>query len=206
MTKQEHRQNTKLQILNAGRDLVLKQGFNYTGISQILKRVGIPKGSFYHYFKSKEDFGLQLIELDRQEHENLEERFFEDSSLPHVNRLRALYRFKATEFKEQGFKGGCLAGNLAQEMASESPEFRKVLQENFERWRKVWLQCLQQAEQAGEISPLMPVEELVEFFLFALEGAILRAKVTQCMEPLDLFERLFFEVLLQSKVPPAKTS
>jgi len=57
------RKTTKLHILAVGRDLVANHGFSALGLSQLLKTAAVPKGSFYHYFESKEDFGCELLEL-----------------------------------------------------------------------------------------------------------------------------------------------
>ena len=48
-------------LIRVGRDLIVRQGFNATGLSDILTTAGVPKGSFYYYFESKEDFGLAII-------------------------------------------------------------------------------------------------------------------------------------------------
>ncbi len=51
----------RLHILETGSDLVLHKGFVGVGLQEILKNCGIPKGSFYHYFESKEAFGCELV-------------------------------------------------------------------------------------------------------------------------------------------------
>ncbi len=61
MTKVSARQDTRTQLLEAGTSVMLEKGYNATGIMEVLQLVGVPKGSFYHYFDSKEDFGLQII-------------------------------------------------------------------------------------------------------------------------------------------------
>ena len=54
--------DTKRKILEHGARLVHMKGFNHTGIQEILEVAGVPKGSFYFYFKSKEEFGLELVD------------------------------------------------------------------------------------------------------------------------------------------------
>ena len=55
--------NRKRQdLIHVGRDLIVRQGFNATGLSDILATAGVPKGSFYYYFESKDDFGLAIID------------------------------------------------------------------------------------------------------------------------------------------------
>jgi len=54
--------NTKSRLIEIGAEIIHLKGFNHTGIKEILEAAQVPKGSFYHYFESKEDFGLQVID------------------------------------------------------------------------------------------------------------------------------------------------
>ncbi|MCG9596063.1 TetR/AcrR family transcriptional regulator [Vibrio sp. Isolate25] len=58
----ERTHDTRQHILNVGYELVVNKGFTAMGLSELLKTADVPKGSFYHYFKSKEQFGEALIE------------------------------------------------------------------------------------------------------------------------------------------------
>ena len=57
------RQNTRQKILEVGAEIIHLKGYNHTGLQEILQAAGVPKGSFYNYFKNKEDFGLQVIDF-----------------------------------------------------------------------------------------------------------------------------------------------
>src|SRR5205823_4771169 len=97
----------------------------------------------------------------------------------------------------QQCRNGCLVGNLSQEMAALSEDFRLRLEEIFEGWVVRYAECLKQAQDAGEISPRLEVHDLAEFWLNSWQGAVLRAKTTRSTEPLRLFLRMVFGTILQ---------
>jgi TetR/AcrR family transcriptional repressor of nem operon len=67
------KEDTKLALIKAGRRIIVEKGYNHAGIQEVLQAVGVPKGSFYHFFSSKEEFGLAIIEYDSQMHDRIVE-------------------------------------------------------------------------------------------------------------------------------------
>jgi TetR/AcrR family transcriptional regulator, transcriptional repressor for nem operon len=84
MTKRD----TRSEIIRIGTDLISRQGFNATGIDAVLREAKIPKGSFYHYFKSKEDFGLAVIDHFAERYDQRLETFLNDEEVAPLNRIR----------------------------------------------------------------------------------------------------------------------
>ena len=99
---------TRETLLHAGMEVVTEKGFSAVGVDEILQRTGISRCSFYYYFKSKEGFGAELIDLYRdgilQELENC----LADESLPPLNRLRAFVGQRRRAIMESGYRCGCL--------------------------------------------------------------------------------------------------
>ena len=85
------RRETKAKILQQGAELVYRQGFNNTGIQEILESAGVPKGSFYFYFKSKEQFGLELIDYYMEFFRVMIGTHLRKSDSPPLERLRAFF-------------------------------------------------------------------------------------------------------------------
>src|SRR5574343_2091617 len=81
---------TRELLLRGGLEVLTEKGFAATGIDEVLKRVGVPKGSFYHYFDSKEAFGAVLIDRYASYFARKLERHFIDESMTPLDRLRAL--------------------------------------------------------------------------------------------------------------------
>ncbi|HWE35819.1 MAG TPA: TetR family transcriptional regulator C-terminal domain-containing protein [Isosphaeraceae bacterium] len=191
------RETTKTTLLEAGKKLFLEKGYNHAGIEAILQEAGVPKGSFYHFFESKEDFGLQVIDHFASAYEVEIERHLGDEALSPLDRLRDYYEVKCVRLQSQECRGGCLAGKLSQEMADQSEAFRDRLDTVFRRWVDRHAECLKQAQAAGELSPDIDPRELAEFWLSSWQGAVLRAKTIRSTAPLRTFLNVMFRSVLQ---------
>lgn len=191
------RDSTKTALLDAGGRIILERGFNHSGIETILHEAGVPKGSFYHYFTSKEDFGLQVLNrfATRVDHEL--DRFLSDRSVPPLERLRRLGEAFCERLASRECRHGCMVGNLSQEMADQSEVFRSRLLEIFRGWEERYARCLREAQEAGEIPSDLDVNELAEFWLNAWQGSLIRAKTARSISPLKTFLNLMFGTLLR---------
>lgn len=187
---------TRDLLLRAGLEVLTEKGFSATGIEEILGRVGVPKGSFYHYFESKEAFGLQLIDLYGEFFaKKLDRHFLNDTQSP-LSRLHAFIDDAKDGMARFEYRRGCLIGNLGQEMGALPESFRSRLKETFEDWQSRLCVCLTKAQQEGQLSPDVDVRQLAAFFWIGWEGAVLRAKLEKSVTPLDIFTRFFFAGLL----------
>src|SRR5436305_8625304 len=126
--------STRDVLLEAGRRLFLERGYNHAGIDAILRSAGVPKGSFYHYFPSKEGFGLEVLDRFAARHEADLDRYLMDTSLRPLERLRRLAEAISARLQPRECRNGCLVGNLSQEMADQSEAFRARLGAIFRRW------------------------------------------------------------------------
>jgi TetR/AcrR family transcriptional repressor of nem operon len=191
------KETTKNALLEAGRRVFLEKGYNNAGIDAILGEAGVPKGSFYYYFPSKEEFGLQVLNRFAARHEADLDRFLGDTGLRPVERLRRLVGATIERLESQQCRNGCLIGNLSQEMADQSEAFRVRLEVVFRGWSARYAACLKEAQDAGEIAAGLDVNELAEFLLASWQGAILRAKTMRSTAPLRTFLNLIFGFVLK---------
>lgn len=176
---------------------MVEKGYNHTGIQEILQTVGVPKGSFYHFFSSKEEFGLAIIDYDSQMHDRIVAQYLGDTNLSPLNRLKRYFAFKLEEFETLHYREGCLFGNLSQELADQNERFRLSLQQATERWRAQFAQCIAAAQAAGEISKQQQAQDLAEFCLNSWEGALLQMKVTKSDAPLKNYIQFMFGTILK---------
>ena len=188
----EHSLETRELLLRAGLEVLTEKGFSSTGIDEILKRVGVPKGSFYHYFDSKEAFGAALIERFARYFAYKLERHFGDSSKQPLARLWAFVEDARTGMARHEFRRGCLIGNLGQEMAALPESYRASLIAVFHDWESRLARCLEAAQHRGEIPASVDCEQAAAFFWIGWEGAVLRAKLERSAKPLDVFALGFF--------------
>jgi TetR/AcrR family transcriptional repressor of nem operon len=192
------KEQTKTLLLDTGKRIFLERGYNNSGIEAILQAADVPKGSFYHYFRSKEDFGLQVLDHFAQGASETLQGFLSDESLGPLERLRRYFETIITRLELQGCRRGCLVGNLSQEMADQSEAFRTRLEEIFEGWVDRVSECLRQAQTAGEVPGHLDVRELAEFWLNSWQGAVLRAKTMRSIAPLRTCLSMLFHDVLQT--------
>jgi TetR/AcrR family transcriptional repressor of nem operon len=189
------RGDTKRALVWCGTELLTERGFQVTGIDEVLKRVGVPKGSFYHFFANKHEFGEAVIQNYVDYYARKMARIFDDEATSPLSRLRAFVEDAKRGMLKYGYRRGCLIGNLGQELASLDDSFREQLEAVLLSWERRVEVCLGQAIEAGELAPGSNAAAISRFFWIGWEGAVLRAKLTRNAEPLDQFASMFFAML-----------
>jgi TetR/AcrR family transcriptional regulator, transcriptional repressor for nem operon len=188
--------STKNRILEAGAEIIHLKGFYHTGIQEILSAAEVPKGSFYNYFKSKEDFGLQLIDYFVEYYTHLSKDILEDSTIPPLDRIRRLLLWFVEFFKSKDYAYGCPIGNLAQEMGDLSPAFRTKLKMALGSIVDIYARLLAEAQREGTISDSLDVREAARFLVSSWHGALVHMKAVKGPEPLDNHIRFIFDRVL----------
>lgn len=183
---------TRTALLRAGVEVLTEKGFTATGIDEILRRVGVPKGSFYHYFGSKEAFGVEVIETYADYFARKLDHCLLDESFPALERIANFVADARTGMQRHGFRRGCVIGNLGQEMSALPEAYREQLAAVFADWESRLARCLETARAEGTISPAADCMGLATFFWIGWEGAVLRAKLELSARPLDIFSEAFF--------------
>ena len=186
------REKTRDLLLEAGKTAFLERGYNNSGIETILQAAGVPKGSFYYYFDSKEDFGLKVLDHFADWYEERMNQTLGDLTLSPIERFRRYFEEIIERFDSNQCRKGCLIGKLSQELADVNEVFRLKLEEIFRRWEARYAECFQSAEDSGEILPILPAHALAELWLNGWQGAILRAKSLRNSSPL----RTYLDVML----------
>jgi TetR/AcrR family transcriptional repressor of nem operon len=186
------RTDTRRALVWCGTELLTERGFQITGIDEVLKRVGVPKGSFYYFFKSKDDFGEAVIKNYADYYSRKMDRIFNDQTCPPMERLKAFVNNAKYGMSKFEFRRGCLIGNLGQDLASLDGKFRHILEAVLLSWEARVTACLQDAIDVGDIGSSNDAHALSRFFWIGWEGAILRSKLMRSLEPIDHFADLYF--------------
>ena len=177
--------DTKALLLAIGYKLIAQKGFTAVGIKQILDTAGVPKGSFYHYFASKEAFGEAIIEHYFANYK----RRLESSSAGDISAQQKIYNYFQNWYDTQQNgcdHGKCLVVKLSAEVADISETMRKALYAGYQQTVN-WI-----AEQikAGWADRSIPhpdniaAESMAKRWYFAWLGASLIAKISQTDTPL----------------------
>lgn len=190
------KEDTRLAIIREGARLIHSKGYNNTGLSDILRSAGIPKGSFYFYFKSKDDFGLAVIDYYWAFIEGMAKSYLEGSGTP-LERFERFIDAYENIFEKMNLSCGCPIGNLMQEMSDLSEDFRKKVGSVYSRMKDAIGKCLEEAKDKGEVPAGFDPAEAAQFILNSWEGAIMHMKLAKSIEPLKVFKRMVFERILK---------
>jgi TetR/AcrR family transcriptional regulator, transcriptional repressor for nem operon len=182
---------TRELLCRAGVAALTEKGFTATGIEEVLSAVGIPKGSFYHFFASKQAFGAELITLYADYFGRKLDHFLLDEAVSPLARINAFCQDAEAGMARFDFRRGCLVGNLGQEMNALPEDFRAQLSAVLDDWAARLARCLQAAQAAGELPPGLDTARWATYFWMGWEGAVLRAKLARSGQPLRLFAELF---------------
>ncbi|AZN32706.1 TetR/AcrR family transcriptional regulator [Pseudoalteromonas sp. Xi13] len=188
--------DTKAHLIRVGLETLTEFGFSATGLDTILKKAGVPKGSFYHYFKSKEAFGIALVNAYDDYFITKLKKYLTDSTTPPLERLIHFTQSAIMGMQKYQYKRGCLVGNLNQELNHLSDEFKIRLLQSYVAWQQQVEQCLNEAQQQGTIAKTVDTQLMSEYFWIGWEGAVMRAKLTQSSKPLTLYTEMFLRALL----------
>jgi TetR/AcrR family transcriptional repressor of nem operon len=194
------RASTRAALLEAGVQIILEKGYHHTGIQEVLQAAGVPKGSFYYYFKSKADFGLAVIAHFATAYTARLEQYLGDTTHRPLTRLRRHLEHTLARFESRGCRGGCLIGNLSQELADQSDVFCAPLEAVLHSWRERYASLFREAQAQGELGSELDPQQVADFYLNSFEGALLRAKVSKSPEPLRLFMGCMFDGVLRQRV------
>ncbi|WP_225726645.1 MULTISPECIES: TetR family transcriptional regulator C-terminal domain-containing protein [unclassified Nocardia] len=182
MARPRRSDDTRQLLVEEGAAGFLANGYHGTGIKQVLDKVGVPKGSFYNYFDSKETFGQAVIEYHSDcVQRNLAAAF--GSAPDPLTGLRAFFGRLMDEFVESDYTGGCLIANLGGELEG-SDVLRESLSAAWTRWRDGIAGALRDAQGRGMIRDDIDAAELADLLLHSWEGAVIRMKVDRTLDPL----------------------
>jgi TetR/AcrR family transcriptional repressor of nem operon len=175
-------------ILGSGAELMLRKGYHGTGIQQIVDAAGVPKGSFYNYFRSKEDFALAAMEHASRDHiTGFEAALQKDSPSPRMRIIEGYTAMTKAFDEARNYTTGCFVGNLCQELADTNTAVAEKAEHLFRIYTTALARCIRDAQAAGEVTRDADPDRLAEAIFNSWEGAILRMKSCRSIRPLNAF-------------------
>ena len=188
------RPSAREEIVQAGLKCLVEKGFNAVGVQDITDTAGVPKGSFYNHFVSKEALGVEIVE--RYGANQTRREILTDPSVPPLQRLRRHFDRISALFAESHFKRNCILGGFSAELANQSETIRESLRKLYGQWTKDIEATIAEAHAKGEIANKTKASDLAAFLLDSYEGALLRARVERSRKPFDRFMKFAFGQLL----------
>jgi TetR/AcrR family transcriptional repressor of nem operon len=182
---------TRAELIQKGMEIFTEQGFASTGIESVLREAGVPKGSFYRYFSSKEEFGLAVIDAYALHYNEKLGRLFGDETVAPLERFRHFLDEARRGMRKHAYRRGCLIGNLGQEFGCAHEMFAARLFAVLKDWQRIVATSLQEAQMRGELAGSAEPKRLAELFWIGWEGAVMRARLEKSCRPLELFMEFF---------------
>ena len=186
------------KIIEAALDRFHALGFSACGVQEIVDQAGIPKGSFYNYFKSKE---LLAVEVLREYASGSRREMLSDKAIAGLERIRGHFEFLASRYAGFGYGKGCLIGNIAAETSENMPLVRTAIAHGLANWTDVLAAALRDGQADGSISAALDVDRVARFLINSWEGAVIRMKIANSREPLDDFFLIAWPLLTGRDAP-----
>jgi TetR/AcrR family transcriptional repressor of nem operon len=192
------RPSVKEEIVQVALKMLHQQGFNATGVQDITAAAGVPKGSFYNHFESKEALGLEALERYWQAALNSLEALKNENESP-LERLKSYFRRLNDIGRKLKYRPGCMVGNFSVELSDQSPAIRERLGAILAKWSRAIEECVKEAQSDGSMRSNIEAKAIAAFMLNSWEGAVMRAKVDRSNVPFDLFEKIVFTSFCSEK-------
>ena len=179
--------DAKQKILGAARSLIEGRGYSALGVAEICKAAGVPKGSFYYFFESKESLALAVVDEHWSAQRRDWARVLEADGEP-LQRLRGL--FEETQAGQRavqegcGTVSGCLFGNLTLELSNQTEAVRRRLQEIFDAQVDMVETVVREARERGDVT-VVDTREAARAVVAQLEGQVMFAKLYNSTERLS---------------------
>ncbi|MEV8358157.1 TetR family transcriptional regulator C-terminal domain-containing protein [Microbacterium sp. NPDC076895] len=180
--------DVRRRLLRAGLELMHRDGFAGAGVKDITDAAGVPKGSFYSYFPSKEALSAEVLTFywDPIERDLLP--LLAESDVEPTARIANFFRALADEHESHDFVLGCMIGRMALEVGGSSDPARAELLRILDRWDAAIASCVAAGQAGGSIATKRSAVELAAVIVEAWEGAALRGKVSRSRDPYVRFE------------------
>lgn len=195
--RRKNSEEFKQEILEKGMDLMWLKGYNGTSVKDIVDEAGIPKGSFYNYFESKEAFVIEAIYKFVEWGKTQAEPILTDSSLSPISRLKKLFDVKIEYLvNDMQLKKGCFASNMATELADVNEKLGRIVQDAFGEMKRMHVECIQEAIDLGEISKDSNAEDLADFIENVFRGAMIEMRTSKSDRALRISRKYIFDNIL----------
>lgn len=181
MSKTQARSHAKERLLDAAQELMLAKGFVATTVDEICAASGLTKGSFFHYFKSKEDLGQAVLDRFCDARLALMQQGPFSKKRDPLERVYGWIDFAIEMSKSPLAEKGCLLGNFAQELSDTHPTIRSQCARRFADWTDLLKQDLDKAKANCLPKSRLDTQGLAEHFIAVLEGSLILAKAKKEM-------------------------
>ena len=187
----------KALLLEVGAELLTRHGYNGVGLKEVLQIAKVPKGSFYHYFSSKEEYAAEVLTHYQDQILAVLDQTSNMKNMTALEKLEAITRMATDVLHAKEHKEGCLLGAMTAEMASGNEVIRCSIQQAYDKWIQRIAVLFSQAQQEGDVRQDIPAEELAEMYWDQWQGAMLRMQINADGRSLEQVYRRFLKQVYQ---------
>ena len=174
----------RLHILNTSSDLILHKGFTGVGLKEILQSCEIPKGSFYHYFQSKEAFGCELVQHYVDNYQVRLNGVWSGDQSAYQKLIEYFKLWIEDPETQSGWADSCLIVKLAAEVADLSEDMRSIMSAGVDDLIQRIAGLIVLGEQDQSIQAKTDASKLAQVIYQMWLGAALLSKLQKDKTPL----------------------
>ena len=172
-----------------------KQGYHGTGVQQVLKACHIPKGSFYHFFESKQDFALQAIEKYAQDNIEELEQIISSKRLNPSGILKRFFNNLMRFYRSQNYEMTCLMSIISFEMGSTDPVIASRIEKKFNTIKGLLTGVVSEGQKLKEIRCDIEARDLADYLINSFNGALITMKYEQSDRAIRQFQKISLSFL-----------
>lgn len=182
--------NKRSELIQKGQEVILSKGYDLSSVKDITQAATLPKGSFYHYFESKEKFALEAMnDFITTYQETL------PSSTNNLSTLETLIDNRIAGIIKISFARECYMSIMCHSYSDQDEAFRTSILEAIDKSNETMLSVLQALKQNKLIKQGFEIDELMEFVDFAWRGARLKARLLKSERPLQIFKKYLLQFI-----------
>lgn len=184
-------------LVEKGLSILWSKGYNGTSVNDIVCAAEVPKGSFYFYFESKEDYVVKVLEkYFENKRGTIIKDIFKNADAAPKESVFNFYNRRVKYIKEQlNCTLGCMGSNMGTEMSEHSEKIRTTIVAEERKIRLQVTDVVKKAQDAKEITNPIEADKIVDFIEDSFKGMLTSMKETKSSEPLDNFLK-FLSVIL----------
>lgn len=185
----------KSKLIETAAALVYRQGWNATGINQILGEAKVPKGSFYYYFHSKEDLGVAIIQHHMKSCEAVIQNTFLNQTLSAREAIESYFTFRKNSLQKENWRWGCPVGSFSNEIVDNTEKIAEACREYFTKFHDALAQAIRRGQSDGIIPSERSADKLAMQISSIWQGSLLCMKTLKSEIPLQTGVDLISQVL-----------
>lgn len=191
------KEDNKNRALEIGVKTLSQKGYHNLGLREVLDEAKIPSGSFYYYFKSKEDFALKAIDYYTDYVIDFYKSQLLEGDTNYKKRLESLFKAETEWLLSEDCKIGCLLGDLSSELAGQIDAAQILQKSSYEKFQGVIELFLKEGQENGSFSMNIDTKEMAMFFLSSRQGALTMVKAIRSIDPYKVFKSKMMDYIIR---------